>query len=600
MWLAWLTPSAVTVCSDGTCDYPSLQHALDEEEPLIQLVNDASFYGGSVVSDTEIFGDPTARPTLVPPWDGSVDAVLVVSGASLTLRDVVLDAGSGRGVLVQYGQPSDAIDIVLDDVDVMDGSTEDFGGGVYLYGVQSLTIIGGTFDGGHANLDGGCVYVAGPSVGSSVGSVTVTGATFDGCDADASGSALAVRYAASLSIADTTFRGGSAGAVDVKSTERVEIVGSVFDGNGGSGDSGVGAVHTVEVGRVAVEGSWFCENVGKTAAALDLGIGSCGGGCSVSTSVFADNDGTAIAMVADGVLDIHRSTFQGAALGLLGGTATLDRVVVSDPGEAAVTTSGGASVEVVSGILAAEVGSGVGVDAAKVVRDVEPVFFDGFVASPCGAPVVLHPWSHRDVPEVADWDSAGGAGAFTAWPDPPCGDECEDADADGSPAMWDCAEDDPVVGHDAAEKAADGVDQDCDGTETCYVDFDQDGYGRDEIPGQPLDCEGDRISAIGGDCVDDDAAFHPGADDPPGDGADQDCDGLDGPDTTTGPGTGGADDRTVPIRSVDWIGGGGCGCAAGPGPALAGIALPLAGVLVTRRRCGTGSRSSRATASARR
>ncbi len=104
--------------------------------------------------------------------------------------------------------------------------------------------------------------------------------------------------------------------------------------------------------------------------------------------------------------------------------------------------------------------------------------------------------------------------------------DCTDAaEADD---VEDCDDGDAAVSPTAAEVVADGVDQDCDGGDTCYADADRDGEaGSAEITSVDLDCadagEGDTVT----DCNDGDAASHPGAGELPGDGADQDCDGAD-------------------------------------------------------------------------
>lgn len=79
----------------------------------------------------------------------------------------------------------------------------------------------------------------------------------------------------------------------------------------------------------------------------------------------------------------------------------------------------------------------------------------------------------------------------------------------------------------APEIVGDGQDQDCDGVESCYPDLDQDGVGAaPAIPVQGLTCGGDTTT-IAGDCDDLDPARTPGALELPGDGIDQNCDGLD-------------------------------------------------------------------------
>ncbi len=81
------------------------------------------------------------------------------------------------------------------------------------------------------------------------------------------------------------------------------------------------------------------------------------------------------------------------------------------------------------------------------------------------------------------------------------GDDCDDTDVTASPG---------------SPETCDGVDDDCDGEIDEDFDLDEDGY---------LDREG---CGDGPDCDDSDASVHPGADDPEGDGVDQDCDGDDG------------------------------------------------------------------------
>ena len=118
----------------------------------------------------------------------------------------------------------------------------------------------------------------------------------------------------------------------------------------------------------------------------------------------------------------------------------------------------------------------------------------------------------------------------------------------------------------------DGKDNDCDGLTdegTSAYDDDGDGYSEDE-----------------GDCDDSDASIHPGAEDVPEDGIDQDCDGGDAvkqaePDTAepdTGPtgdtGPSGGDGDVDGGASKD---GEGCGCAGAPG---GGGLVPLLGGLL--------------------
>jgi hypothetical protein len=97
----------------------------------------------------------------------------------------------------------------------------------------------------------------------------------------------------------------------------------------------------------------------------------------------------------------------------------------------------------------------------------------------------------------------------------PAGDDCSDAAADAFPG--------------ATEVVADGIDQDCDGSEWCWFDGDGDGYGVDGalVPSDDGSCAGPGEAAVVGDCDDTRAEVHPRAEEVPADGIDQDCDGGD-------------------------------------------------------------------------
>ena len=88
--------------------------------------------------------------------------------------------------------------------------------------------------------------------------------------------------------------------------------------------------------------------------------------------------------------------------------------------------------------------------------------------------------------------------------------DCDDTDADAWPG--------------ATEVTADGIDQDCDGGDTCYEDADGDGYaGSTTTASTDLDCVDEGEGETADDCDDSDDETWPGADEYCDD-EDDDCD----------------------------------------------------------------------------
>ena len=99
----------------------------------------------------------------------------------------------------------------------------------------------------------------------------------------------------------------------------------------------------------------------------------------------------------------------------------------------------------------------------------------------------------------------------------------------GEPAT-DCDDTETTTYPGAPEVVDDGVDQDCDNGDTCYVDSDNDGYRNQNtsltVGSSDLDCNDDgeaETSDPSTDCNDNVASIYPGASEVIDDGIDQDC-----------------------------------------------------------------------------
>jgi MYXO-CTERM domain-containing protein len=100
-------------------------------------------------------------------------------------------------------------------------------------------------------------------------------------------------------------------------------------------------------------------------------------------------------------------------------------------------------------------------------------------------------------------------------------------DAGEAAVATDCDDTDADVYAGAPEAVGDGVDADCDGEELCYVDSDGDAFGSAETTASAsLVCEGEGLATLGGDCDDTDADVSPAAEEAVADGVDGDCNGV--------------------------------------------------------------------------
>ena len=146
-----------------------------------------------------------------------------------------------------------------------------------------------------------------------------------------------------------------------------------------------------------------------------------------------------------------------------------------------------------------------------------------------------------------DDDSSGDDDDSSGDDDDSSGDDDDsvdpDGDGDGFIPPFDCNDNNSAIHPNATEIPGDEIDQNCDGSELCYVDVDNDGYRPDLLTMTSLDTDcSDGTEATAsqpdGDCMDSNPAVHPGittfSDVDRGDGSfDFNCDGSSEPIYTT-------------------------------------------------------------------
>jgi len=99
----------------------------------------------------------------------------------------------------------------------------------------------------------------------------------------------------------------------------------------------------------------------------------------------------------------------------------------------------------------------------------------------------------------------------------------------GAAEPGDCDDERSTVYPGAYDTPGDGIDQDCDTVDSCYLDEDGDGYGDDSgvvVDGTSLDCLAGGFAVTADDCDDGDAGVNPDAPELPADGVDSNCTGI--------------------------------------------------------------------------
>lgn len=103
----------------------------------------------------------------------------------------------------------------------------------------------------------------------------------------------------------------------------------------------------------------------------------------------------------------------------------------------------------------------------------------------------------------------------------------DDEDCDGSRTTADCDDANAAVHPGATERVGNGTDDDCDGLELCYADADGDGHGSARtVESTNLACSDSGEAGSSDDCDDSADRVFPGAEETPGNGVDDECDGV--------------------------------------------------------------------------
>ena len=523
-----------------------------------------------------------------------VDGGSAVNGMDVWLSSNRSDAGKGGNLHVQGGGTSvrflgciieggratagggvyltNRADVWLEGCDVADNESTGNGGHVYAGMSASLKLIRSQFTNGRApNGSGGAVF------GLNVTDVSIDGCTLTDSEAGAGWLDVDIDGANNVDFLNSSvFHPGL--PTEAGLLRLANLTGGGFVALSEFHEAPREALYAENVASLGLHQSFFCGNESLTGPARGGAVhisGGCDYSCGMYNNVFyghlATDGGAAFLDIPAGFAEVKSNTFLsnsasngGAAFHVNGAARFEGNLLVDNVSPSAAVVGSdlfSAGGNAWFGNLAAEINDFFGVtlplaDTALVLSQ-RPQFTDqSWLGDPCGEPAIAA-W-----PDEAELYRLS-IGAFS-----------EDYDGDGVPLGFDCSDLDAQVGFETEEVPGDGVDQNCDGLEACFVDEDGDGYGVDTELTDDFDCDGPTFAAAGGDCDESDAAIHPGAFDVPYDGIDQDCDGRDQLDVD-GDGIespADCDDEDPKVGRCDWLVGG-HGCAAGPMAPAAPIGL---------------------------
>ena len=403
------------------------------------------------------------------------------------------------------------------------------GGAVFAYTSPELTFVDTTFSNNEGSIGGAvrCLDCAttfdgvsfsdniatsyGGSISASLGSIVVVDSSFDRERSNLQAGSIDLVAMASSLIEDTAFTDCSAqaagGALAIFDPQGPTTVRRTrFEAND-SGTSG-GAIFmatTFFAAPLTIEGSLFCDN-----EALSGGAFAAGGLATshvLQNNLFLRNDapfGGAVHLTEQVVVMDHNTLvdheYTVAAIEVATNTQLTATHNAFAGNGTALSVDGGSLFDDYNLFDGVEPVQGAVASGTTVIGDAR------FVDPRLGCASDLRPDTGSDLidagdPSLVDPDgTVPDIGAYAG----PRAPELVDVDADGSLAPEDCAYADATIGPTAVEAAADGVDQDCDGFELCYVDADLDGLGSNTLDAGPVDCDTDGWSNDGSDCDDTD------------------------------------------------------------------------------------------------
>ncbi|MBX2802938.1 MAG: right-handed parallel beta-helix repeat-containing protein [Myxococcales bacterium] len=536
-------PPGVTVVGAGAAD-TVIRHESFFTNTTVLAVQQAR---DVVLQDLTISGEGAARPLLVEiagvtlrgvvlrdgPDSIDVGALLYARLSDVTLVGAELDGT--RSVVEQLGglafveasvltiegghfhdgtSTSDgagifaeASEVVVTGATFEDNVSETGGGGALLFKgnpSDGLTIDGAQFLGNRIrstlrNTDrvGGAVHAVG-------GVVRIERAHFEGNAAGFGGGALAVSFASDALLADNTFRDNDAtqgGSIAVYSSRQARMHRNDIRG-GGATNLG-GAVYVLGDGSFELRGNRICDTSSLSGGAIAVHGGSEGLDGEIRNNLVLRTSATTGASLLawdESRLTVINNVFHEG---------------ISEQGSVRVGT--GAQLQLINNVLSGHLvavwdeASGVSAaynayhdnaeDFGGVATDAQPIAVGDLALgmADCDAPYLPNvgsplvdtgdPTMDDDDGTRSDVGAHGGPGASSFF----------DVDGDGV-VQDDCAPFDPLRTGPEDEVVADGLDQDCDGLDLCYVDGDGDGVGSDLV-GAAV-CTDAGWAATTGDCDD--------------------------------------------------------------------------------------------------